>query len=152
MITNGPGFQSPALPVDESVRSLNSQKSRNRHGVWNDADVGIFKPERWLKENGSGEVSFDPRAGPALPFGLGVRGCFGRSSSCTATQGIRREEQRLILDIGTKLAVIELKIVITLIVWQFELQSLPEKLGGFEAQDKNTHRPKVLYLRLKKVD
>jgi cytochrome P450 len=52
-----------------------------------------FSPERWLvNDETTGIWVYDATAGPVFPFGLGMRGCFGR-----------------------KLAYYELRIVITLI-------------------------------------
>jgi cytochrome P450 len=47
------------------------------------------------KEKGD---EFDPSAKPVLAFGLGLRGCFGK-----------------------RLAYVEIRILITLIIWNFEL-------------------------------
>jgi len=47
-----------------------------------------------------------------------------------------------------RLAVAELKLVISLLVWNFELMSLPEAVSGFKADDMNTHRAQQVYLRL----
>jgi len=48
----------------------------------------------------------------------------------------------------TKLAMIELKIVIMYMLCKFKLKKLPAAYAGFEAQDKNTHRPQILYCPL----
>lgn len=58
-------------------------------------------------------------------FGGGIRGCFGR-----------------------KLAYVALRIIFTLIVFNFELEPLPEQLASLKAIDKLTHRPQNVYLRL----
>jgi len=77
MLNNGPSFQTPAFEVDESIRSATSQEAKDKFGIWDDADIGHFRPERWLVKENDGEVKFNPRAGPVLPYGLGLRGCFG---------------------------------------------------------------------------
>ena len=77
MLNNGPSFQTPAFAVDESKRSKTSQVWKDRNGVWDDSDIAVFKPERWLVED-KGNVKFNPRAGPVLPYGFGLRGCFGK--------------------------------------------------------------------------
>lgn len=79
MIMNGPGYQSPALAVAESARTASCQDAKDKFGVWDDSDVGEFKPERWLIKEKNGQVKFNPVAGPAIPYGLGLRGCFGKS-------------------------------------------------------------------------
>ncbi|TVY82882.1 Cytochrome P450 monooxygenase TRI13 [Lachnellula suecica] len=128
MMMNGPSYQSPALQVSESVRTKGSQESKNKYGVWNDLDIGEFRPERWLSQEENGDVKFNPFAGPALPYGLGLRGCF-----------------------GIKLAVLELRVIITLLVWSFEMLPTPELLSGFKGDDMNTHRAQQVYLRLKPI-
>ena len=106
---------------------------------WNDNDRALFVPERWLVPVRGGrneadgeadtEVEFDPAAGPSLPFGLGVRGCFGR-----------------------RLAYMELRILFTLIVWNFELQLCPAELSSYRAIDGLTHKPQQCFLRLRTFD
>jgi hypothetical protein len=78
MVSNGPGYQLPALAVDERRRSPTSQQTRERYGVWDQDDVAAFKPERFLKTDGEGNLRFDPYAGPVLAYGAGLRSCFGR--------------------------------------------------------------------------
>ena len=77
MLNNGPSFQSPAFAIDESKRTQTSREWKDKNGVWKDADIGEFDPERWLVKE-KGVVKFDPRAGPVLPYGFGLRGCFGK--------------------------------------------------------------------------
>lgn len=73
----------PIGAIEERKRSSSSQASKDRTGVWEVSDIGVFKPERWLKTTGEkGEVEFTKNAGPSLPFGAGIRGCFGM---CTAS-------------------------------------------------------------------
>jgi cytochrome P450 len=57
----------------DSVRSASSKRGR-KTGYWSAADVHQFNPERWLKADGT----FNPNAGPWLPFSFGFRGCFGQ--------------------------------------------------------------------------
>ncbi|KAI1387795.1 cytochrome P450 [Hypoxylon trugodes] len=130
LLNNGPSFQTRPFDIDESSRTATSREAKDKYGVWNPSTIQKFWPERWLVEEkaGSGEIRFDPYAGPVMAFGTGLRGCF-----------------------GTKLASLELKIIITLIVWCFELQETPTSLSGFGAHDKNTRRPQQVYLKLKEV-
>lgn len=76
-MTNGPGYMEAPLHIDESKRSKTSQESKDKNGMWEVSDIGVFKPERWLIRNEDGQTEFDARAGPAQPFGAGPRGCFG---------------------------------------------------------------------------
>ena len=66
------------MKVDESKRTQSSIASKDKNGVWDISNVGIFLPERWLIKDEHDEIEFDPRAGPAHPFGGGPRGCFGK--------------------------------------------------------------------------
>lgn len=77
MLTTGPNFKSRAIPVDENVRSTTSRESKDKNGSWDDSNIGDFVPERWLEKDEQGNAAFNPRAGPAMPFGSGPRGCFG---------------------------------------------------------------------------
>jgi cytochrome P450 len=58
----------------DSVRSESSRRNGRKYGYWADEDCAEFRPERWLTADGS----FNPNAGPWLPFSLGFRGCFGQ--------------------------------------------------------------------------
>lgn len=79
LINGGPSFQTPAFKVDEGKRTDYGRKHKDRTGAWEGLDIGDFRPERWLETDAEGNVSFNPRAGPALPFGTGLRACFGES-------------------------------------------------------------------------
>ncbi|KAK5997603.1 Cytochrome P450 monooxygenase TRI13 [Cladobotryum mycophilum] len=129
MLTNGPSYQSPAFSVNESERSKTSHDSKDKFGSWNSSDIHLFIPERWIVKEQNGEERFDPRAGPAHPYGTGLRGCF-----------------------GSKFAALELKIIITLILWSFDLQEIPPPLRGFEGHDKNTKRAQKVFIRLAEVN
>ena len=50
-----------------------------------------------------------------------------------------------------KLAVVELRVIISLIVWSFELHETPAELSSFDGDDMNTHRCQQVYLRLAKA-
>ncbi|KAJ0418303.1 cytochrome P450 [Aspergillus carlsbadensis] len=125
LLTNGPSYQSAALKVDESLRSSTSRDSKGRFGDWNTADIDQFSPERWLTHDEKGQPRFDPRAGPAHPYGTGQRGCF-----------------------GSKFAMLELRMIITLVLWCFHLEQTPPSLSSFAGHDQNTKRAQQVYLRL----
>ncbi|KAK9425302.1 putative Cytochrome P450 [Seiridium unicorne] len=131
----GPSMLEPGIDIDESRRSETSQtaKSEGRFRAWDVDEIGKFKPERWLipAADGSGndgESQFDSAAGPQLAFGLGTRGCYGK-----------------------RLAYLELRILITMILWNFELLRTPEKLSGYDAIAGVTYKPQHCYVRLRKV-
>ncbi|KXS94425.1 hypothetical protein AC578_9357 [Pseudocercospora eumusae] len=121
-MNNGPGVVMPSLKSCGEKRSKGGVASREKLGSWDDGDVREFKPERWLTEDGE----FDSLAGPSQPFGGGPRGCFGK-----------------------KWAQLEMRVVLTLIFFHFELLPLPEKYSSMVAIDGITHRPAMCYVRLK---
>lgn len=126
---NGPGIFSPAFEIDDSLRSKSFLSANDRVGTWDPLDMAKFNPERWLVDSEKGGKEFSSTAGPLLTFGLGPRGCFGR-----------------------KLAYIEMKIFLTLILWEFELQKCPEALSSYAAVDKLTHAPQQSFVKLKRVE
>lgn len=96
--------------------------------AWDVRDVAQFWPERWLMSSPGGQEVFDGTAGPQLAFGLGTRQCFGK-----------------------RLALLEMRILIVLIVWNFELLTCPPGLSGYKPVLIMTNRPKDCYVRLRKV-
>lgn len=119
---NGPSVFSGAFPIDDSVRSTSSREGKDQACHWDPAKMALFDPERWLVE-GNGQSVFDPSAGPLLIFSLGERGCYGR-----------------------KMAYVEMKIFLTLLVWSFDFQGCPEELSGYGAVDKLVHAPQQCYI------
>lgn len=128
LLTNGPSYQSPALKINESMRSSTCQETKSRFGDWNPSDIDQFLPERWLSRDDQDQWRFDPRAGPAHPYGTGQRGCF-----------------------GSKFAMLELRMIITLVVWFFHLEATPPSLSSFAGHDRNTKRAQQVYVRLPEV-
>ncbi|KAI0115384.1 cytochrome P450 [Daldinia grandis] len=127
LLSNGPSFLSPSFEIPESKRSKTSQTTRVRQ--WNEAeDMRAYRPERWLARGEDGEVRFDATAGPQLAFGLGQRGCSGR-----------------------RLAYAKMRIVLTLMLWEFELLSVPPSLSSYAAKDGLAHTPRQCFIRLGKV-
>ncbi|XXG96005.1 hypothetical protein Hte_002282 [Hypoxylon texense] len=133
MLSNGPGYITPNdlnETIPEHARSPSSQETKGRAiPSWASGDIGAFRPERWIKrDEETGVETFDARAGPSMQFGAGLRGCFGK-----------------------KLAYLEIRILIVLLLWTFELQRVPEELRGHEAFDSLTHKPRKCYLKLKEL-
>lgn len=127
MMVNGPTFTEPAIgEIPENIRSETCQATKERLGSSDaaEADLSLFKPERWLRTE-NGEEVFDATLGPMLTFGLGPRGCFGK-----------------------RMAYLELRIVIVLLFWNFEFQSTPESLSSYRGVDNLTHSPAQCYVRL----
>ncbi|CAN8097694.1 unnamed protein product [Discula destructiva] len=128
LMANGAGYLEPNMPVTDFERRTVAQESKKLTGKWEDVDIGVFRPERWLKTGDNREVVFDPVAGPTLAFGLGPRGCFGR-----------------------RLALQTLKLQFTLIVWHFELLQCPATLSGYNAVQRFAREPTDCYARLSRV-
>lgn len=118
-LNRGPSFTAPPHSIHESLRS-SSAKTTSR-SEWDPNDMNLFRPERWLDESGN----YDSTAGPVLPFGLGTRGCYGR-----------------------RLAYLEMRIVVTLMIWNFHLLPPSKELSGYEAVETLTYKPKNCYVRL----
>ncbi|CRK13251.1 hypothetical protein BN1723_009942, partial [Verticillium longisporum] len=123
LLAQGPSLTSPALRIPEAARSPSARPC----GAWDPEGMELFAPERWLSTDGAGNVVFDPLAGPVLGFGGGVRGCFGR-----------------------KLAYLEMRIVCTLLAWNFELLECGEELSGYEAMEEITYKPTSCYMKPRK--
>jgi hypothetical protein len=130
MLSNGPDFFSKPLPIDETRRSSTSRSSKSRPvGSWDPSTMNSFLPERWLvKDEGTGKEVFDALAGPHLGFGLGPRGCYGK-----------------------RLAYLELRIIVVMVVWNFKLLRCPEDVSGYEAVDRLTRQPRQCFVRLQKA-
>ncbi|UKZ55865.1 hypothetical protein TrVGV298_009689 [Trichoderma virens] len=124
LMGNGPGFFSPEFEIDDSLRTKSSLESKDKVGSWEHSDMAIFNPDRWLVTNAAGQTEFDAAAGPMLTFGLGERGCYGR-----------------------RMAYVQMKQLLTLIVWKFELHKCPEALSSYAATDKMAHMPQFCYIR-----
>ncbi|KAG6354378.1 hypothetical protein INS49_004395 [Diaporthe citri] len=126
--SGGNSVASPVFEIDEARRHSSSQEARksgkSRHD-WDPMDSGEFKPERWLVNDGN---EFDSAAGPQLTFSLGTRSCFGK-----------------------RLAYLQLRILVTLVVWNFELSRCPDELSGYGHKSTLTTEPTQCFVRLSKV-
>ncbi|KAJ6789979.1 hypothetical protein PWT90_02935 [Aphanocladium album] len=124
----GPSLTTPAFPVDEDVRSETSQKHIGEvPSDWTGCGFppSEFHPERWLRSTEDGDVVFDAKAGPFLTFGLGGRECWGK-----------------------RLAYMQLRLVTTLLVWNFEFRPMPDELADEDIVDSLNAKPKSCYVRL----
>lgn len=90
----------------DSLRSATSKQHGRRVGWW-DSPL-VFNPDRWLDASGA----FDSKAGPALPFGAGQRGCFGKT-----------------------LAVLELKLFLFHLSRAFFFEPVPDELAGWAERE-----------------
>lgn len=119
----GPSITQAPFVIDESLRSDSSQSHSHVRGSWDD-NPEAFIPERWLKYDG-GSAAFDSQSGPFLSFSTGTRGCFGR-----------------------RLAYLQLKVLMVLLLWNLELGVLPEELQSFDAVDGLMTKPAKCYVRI----
>lgn len=127
LLSNGASFLDPAYPVSKDQRSATSKAASSN--VWDaSADARAFHPERWLRNDENGALVFDSTAGPQLAFGMGSRGCFGK-----------------------KLAYIEARIILTMIVWNFELLPVDKELSGYGATDGIAHRATQCFVKIKSI-
>ncbi|KAF2207181.1 hypothetical protein CERZMDRAFT_102676 [Cercospora zeae-maydis SCOH1-5] len=125
----GTGYMSPLVSkVGDDQREKASLAQKQKWGMWDDEGIERFQPERWLKKDANGNVFCDRDSGPANAFGSGPRACFGK-----------------------KWALVEIKIILTLIFWHFELLPTPPELSSTRATDVLTHRPVQNYLRLQRI-
>jgi len=124
-LVTGPSMMTSGFAIDEGLRSPTSQaaKKNGRDRAWNSEDMTLFKPERWIV---GGE--FDATAGPQLAFGLGTRGCYGK-----------------------RLVYVEMRILLTLIVWNFELLSCPTALSSYKSILITTNESRQCYVRLREI-
>ncbi|KAH4290899.1 hypothetical protein HBI81_017870 [Parastagonospora nodorum] len=125
LVTAGPSHSSPYMPStfrDGDEKACRATYPRERVYLPRSShdshdtpfhDHNVFAPERWLLSG-----KFDANSVRMLPFSAGSRGCFGK-----------------------KIALLELRIVIAVLVLRFEFPRLPEHLSGYEAQDGLTSRP-----------
>ena len=130
LMHNGPGYLAPPFPLEDSKRSESSLSSKYQIGEWtpDEADMKSFRPERWLVKGEDGQEEFDAQAGPHLAFGLGTRGCFGR-----------------------RLAYLQMRIVMVLMIWNFEFKETPPKVSTWGAVNKLARHPTSCYVRLEKA-
>ncbi|KAK2603555.1 hypothetical protein QQS21_004235 [Conoideocrella luteorostrata] len=121
------------VPVDESKRTVGSRATAAKHGngLQGDAgrDIETFEPRRWLvKDEKTGEEVLNAYALPNISFGGGYRGCFGR-----------------------KLAFMEFRIVITLLILNLKFLELPGDFKNMRASEKIFRQPDKPYARLREL-
>jgi cytochrome P450 len=107
LVAQGPDFSSPSFPVDNAERYLKSNAAVQQFPGKGNEDLSVFDPERWLVRKGNGEISFDGATRPQLGFGLGPRACWGR-----------------------RLALLEMRIALSILVWKFDFLETPKELSG----------------------
>ncbi|KAK3680824.1 cytochrome P450 [Podospora appendiculata] len=125
VIANGPGFHAPSLPLDPAMHSPTAKLNNN----WDESrDMKAFLPERWLVGAGGhdDEGEFDANAALNIAFGLGPRGCWGR-----------------------RLAYMEMRSIVTLVLWNFDLLSVEPVLADPKLSYSVVHRANHCYVKLR---
>ncbi|KAK3985132.1 cytochrome P450 3A24 [Cladorrhinum sp. PSN332] len=117
-------------PVDESKRSESSRAAVEKKGDGFKGpagrDLGDFVPRRWLVKGEDRKETFNAYALPSLALGGGYRGCFGR-----------------------KLAMMEMRIMVVLLILTFEFSELPDKFKPMSSTEKIFRQPDFPVAKLK---
>ncbi|KAJ8104591.1 hypothetical protein ONZ43_g7775 [Nemania bipapillata] len=116
--------------VDDSKRSPSCQVAIAKHGngFLGEAgkDLHTFEPRRWLiRDPATGHDVFDAYRMPSLAFGGGYRGCFGR-----------------------KLATMEFRITIVLLILNFKFLELPDDCRSMQARESIFRRPQAPFAKI----
>ncbi|OHF03921.1 cytochrome P450 monooxygenase [Colletotrichum orchidophilum] len=131
---NQADYTQPGFPVDEALRTPGARAAVKGPGSAGGCaadvagfDTATYAPERWLvrSEDGTRDV-FDATRGRNMIFSMGPRGCYGR-----------------------KLAYVQFRMLVVLVLWNFHLEELPRELNTLGAYDKLTREPHDCFVRLK---
>ncbi|KAF2854847.1 cytochrome P450 [Plenodomus tracheiphilus IPT5] len=127
--SNSGGVLVPPYEIPDTLRSpMYRSAAGGKTRSWDIKSISKFDPSRWLVRDEEGREVFDPVAGPQLQFGAGQRGCYGR-----------------------KMAYLELRIAVVLLIWTFEFKGVPEGLSGWGAVEMLTSSPEMAFVRLEEV-
>lgn len=133
--------------VPDEARSVTSRANTAYGSFWQ-RDVDEFHPERWLRADGS----FDAKALPRLAFGTGTRACFGKvpppSPSQTKDNVARWTDFKAT---GRKFATQQFRIMLVVVLLNFELLPIPDHLNNFDAFSKITRSPCQCFVRLNPI-
>lgn len=132
----GHGFVDEPFAIEEGLRNqrkatIAEPKDKDEEArekmvaKWDYSDLPNFRPGRWLVADGNGGEVFDQVAAPAMPFSLGPRSCLGR-----------------------KLAHMQLRFMLVMLVWNFDFLPLPDELQSWDATESLTRRPQKNFVRL----
>jgi cytochrome P450 len=143
MLCNGPGFQSPSFDAAVAQRGPTAETSFSKDWDEKTRDMFTFEPERWLRkkeratpsssttttaaDNDVDALEYNANAAPQFAFGQGLRGCWGR-----------------------RIAYVELRIVVTLLIWQFDLLPVLTALNNTSATLSVISRADACYVRLRR--
>ncbi|KAF2271298.1 putative cytochrome P450 oxidoreductase [Westerdykella ornata] len=108
--------------VPEAHRSLSSQRTKDNYPLLHESsDMDVWELERWLADDGS----FDGRRYPRLAFSAGPRACYGKI-----------------------LAMQEFRIILALLVLNFEFAAAPGELASLAAHQRILKVPRHCHVRL----
>lgn len=111
-----------ATHLGKEPRSPSGRRARPRRLESQDIAVpplNSFYPGRWLGTDGN----FDPNAVLSLPFSAGARGCFGQ-----------------------KIAMMEMRIFLAVLVWNFRFAKLDATLSQYGSLDGLTRKPSCCFV------
>ncbi|KAL2120964.1 hypothetical protein VTJ04DRAFT_4991 [Mycothermus thermophilus] len=115
-------------PVVEVAEEKRSESSRAAGQGLVAKGLDQFMPERWIKVDMDGKRTFDPAALPRLSFGVEERRCPGR-----------------------ELAIQQLRIFLVLLVWNFQLDTIPDALNSQLMEGGILRRPQQCFVRLERI-
>jgi cytochrome P450 len=125
LVTAGPSYASPNVQILTPTKNSQAIPKKNLLEPFVPITMppqlyprDSFAPERWLHGG-----KFDPNAVRMLPFSAGSRGCFGK-----------------------RIAMLELRIMIVILVLRFEFPRLGSALSGYQVRDGLTSRPAYCYV------
>ncbi|KZL63233.1 cytochrome p450 monooxygenase [Colletotrichum incanum] len=132
-VWNQAGYTQPGFPVDDALRTPGARAAVANKGPVGTSSAGddsgfdtaAYMPERWLVKTDDGRESFDATRGRNMIFSMGPRGCYGR-----------------------KLAYVQLRMLVVMVLWNFQLEELPYELNTTGAYDKLTREPHDCYVKL----
>lgn len=129
LLQSGPSMMSPAFAIEEGQRGINgkSMAKSSQRRTWETHDMAYYNPDRWLVAGEKGE-EFNAVAGPQMAWGAGPRQCQGK-----------------------RLSLLEMRILITLLVWNLEFLPCPSALAANEPALILANRPKKCFVRLQAI-
>ncbi|KAM5471942.1 hypothetical protein MauCBS54593_003349 [Microsporum audouinii] len=147
-------FTAGPYDVPENSRSPTSQMAMERSGTrFAKEDIYRYKPERWIRKDDIGNEIFNPHALTRHAFSLGPRGCFGDLNLVLFTFSIHMGLMWVLMpnsfeNIGKRLAIQELRVVLTLLVLNFQFMPVPDELDSFGGLQKILRHPQQCYVKL----
>ncbi|KAI0470242.1 cytochrome P450 [Xylaria cf. heliscus] len=119
------------IPVDEDKLSESNKSTRAKRGdgLYGSADrnLHVFEPDRWLVyDKEAKKQRYNAYALPQLAFGGGYRGCSGR-----------------------KLAAMEFRIMVVLLILNLEFLELPGEFKNLRAVERIFRGPEAPYAKIK---